>query len=223
MFIWLFRSPVVTKPHRIFSRKKFSTKLRLNTHSHITLITEMGFTLALALVINYLGSGLFLALFPQGGGISFYPVPLILFVWRWGWKWSLLLDWIYGVMTILLPGSTILSFYQVFTDFFLQYLPLTLAALVRRWIIDPKANNGKIYAALFIGPTIALFGMFVIAFWSGVFFYSQYAGPGEGPYYYSFIYNIFSTVGTLAFTVLVFWVAKNQFVKLVTLHYNKYY
>ncbi len=183
----------------------------------------MGFTIGISLVINLFGSAIFLALFPQGGGISFYPVPLIMFAWRWGWKPAFVMNAIYGWMCLLLPGSVVLSFYQLFLDFGIGYLPFALAAIARRWILNLETPQWKIYLAIFMGILVPISLQFVEAFWSGVFFYSQYAGPGQGPYIYSFIYNITSTAGTFGVTLLIFWSAQSQFVRLARIHYAKYH
>lgn len=169
---------------------------------------EMAVIMALTYVLSYISRTVFVPLWPEGGAISPNFLPLILYVVRNKWWYGVSCLLAYGVLSLTLPGSLLLSVWQFIFDNLLQYLPILVMMCFRRAVV---------HTAIFISGLLVVYMlMFGVAFVSGFLFWSRFAPAGEGKYIYALVYNLPIFLGSFVVTSLVWSLMRPQSLNLLT-------
>ncbi|HWI60907.1 MAG TPA: energy-coupled thiamine transporter ThiT [Symbiobacteriaceae bacterium] len=116
---------------------------------------------------------------PQGGSVTpASMVPILLVGLRHGPKWGVAAGVVTGLLNLILKPQ---AYYpvQVLLDYPIAFGVLGLAGLAA----------GKSETAGAVLGSLALFGRFVAHVLSGVFFFAEYAPPGQNVWVYSMVYN----------------------------------
>ncbi|GAB6098332.1 energy-coupled thiamine transporter ThiT [Halanaerocella petrolearia] len=159
-------------------------------------ISEMGVSLALAVILNYLK----IYEMPQGGSISLEMIPVIFIALRWGWKEGLLLGTGYGILQAMLAGYVV-HWSQLILDYPLAYGLLGLAGLIGA--LNQSNSLRKNSLLVSSGTLFGSFLRFIMHFISGAVFFGQYAPEGQSIWTYSLIYNSSYLIPETIITVIV--------------------
>lgn len=118
---------------------------------------------------------------PQGGGISFASLPILLLALTRGWRPALLAGWCAGVGHALF-GATVVHPVQLLLDYGLAQAALAAAALAARPSSPPSRSTVALGVLLGSAAQLAVFTT------SGAVFFASYAGASS-PVAYSLAYN----------------------------------
>ena len=172
---------------REMSDTKTGALVVIGQQSDLSLITEGGICLALALVLRDLTIPIGLSFGGFGGSITLVMVPLILFAVRYGAPWGILAGIAFGTLKYFFAEGFAVSWVSIIFDYSVAYGAVGLAGLFR-----VKDND---YSKLPLAAFVGCLGRFVIHFISGVTVYAQYM-PEEfmgmtmtSPVFYSVLYN----------------------------------
>lgn len=125
------------------------------------MIVEAGIMIALALILGEFK----IFQMPQGGSISFGMLPLIVFAIRWGVLAGIISGSLYGILSVIIFGGTILGPIQYILDYPLAYAFMGLSGIsVKKDKADIKG-----YIPFII---IAYLLKFVSHFLSGMIFFA---------------------------------------------------
>lgn len=153
---------------------------RLVMMMEIAIFTSLGFILDF-FSINFM---------PQGGGVGFKLIPLLLISYRWGASAGILGGFLMGMLD-LATGIKIYHWAQVFLDYFLANMVIGFVGIFRKqlqtFIKDQKRKSVLFLTSgsIFIACTMKYFVHVV----SGVVFFGMFA-EGQNVWIYSIQYNV---------------------------------
>ena len=140
-------------------------------------IIESGMAIALALVL----SRITIFRLSNGGEISLEMLPLLILSVRRGILTGILTGATFGGVFKLINGGIVLHPVQ-----YLLYYPLAFAMLGFSWIAFQNPRICFVITAMILSVMLRL-----SCHWSsGVFFFSNYAPPGQMIWLYSLLYNL---------------------------------
>lgn len=146
----------------------------------IAIFTSLGFILDF-FSINFM---------PQGGGIGFKLIPLIIISYRWGASAGILGGFLMGMLD-LATGITIYHWAQVFLDYFLANMVIGLVGIFRKQI-QQYIKEQKRKSVLFVTSGSILITCtlkYLCHVISGVVFFGMFA-EGQNVWIYSIQYNV---------------------------------
>lgn len=168
-----------------------------NKNDRLVMLMEAGIFAGLAFTI---------ALLPKGIGpikAEIGMIPIIILSYRRGLKTGLLSGFLWGFIKVATGNFTMLSFLQVFIEYFFAYFVAGLAgvgsAKLRQYIADDRWRSAFVTMAWSI--FFAVFIKYGIHFIAGVIYWGIYAPEGMNAVLYSFIVN--GAAGLATFIVVV--------------------
>ena len=164
------------------------------------MIVEAGIMIALSLILGEFK----LFEMPQGGSVSFGMLPLIVFAIRWGVLSGMIAGALYGILSVIIFGGTILGPIQYLLDYPLAYAFMGLSGIsVLRDKLDIKGYIPFIIVAYLLKFTSHFIsGMIFFAIDSANIFTLENARN-------SFLYNI-TYIGPEILILVIILVILNQ-------------
>jgi thiamine transporter len=163
--------------------------------NRITIIVEIGLTLALAAVLNTVK----VFEMPQGGTISLVMLPLIVLAMRRGPRVGVLAGLLYGVIDVMIDPF-IVHWAQLLLDYPIAYGAVGLAGIfsktLRRGLVAGKTLHA-VLAGLLPGVVLAAAARYAAHVTSGVIFFAEFA-EGQPVLAYSAVYNLYVAVSAVA-------------------------
>lgn len=158
----------------------------------LTVYIEAGVIATLAFIIS---------LFPiEGTGfdIALGSIPITLFCLRRGWKAGIFTGLLWGLLTIILGGASIIHPIQVVLDYPVAFAFNGLAGIVAPALQQATASGNQkkatyyIFLSTFIGTLARYFWHFI----TGVYYWGRFAPEGWSVGFYSFVFNGGSVIVT---------------------------
>lgn len=163
--------------------------------NRITILVEIGLTLALAAVLNTVK----VFEMPQGGTVSLVMLPLIVLAVRRGAGVGVLAGILYGVIDVMIDPFVV-HWAQFLLDYPVAYGAVGLSGLLAG-VVKSGIAQGRITRALMIGlvPAVILgaFARYAAHVASGVVFFAEFA-EGQPVLAYSAVYNLYVAVSAAA-------------------------
>lgn len=156
-------------------------------NKRIKFIAEVSIMVALGVVLDFIAK-LTNFMFPAGGSLSFAMIVIFIMGYRYGVIGSLITGLLLGVIQTFY-GASFYHPIQIFLDYYGGYALVGLSGLFFNLIKNESLNKKK---CLYISLSVMLGTLFrlICSFLSGVIFFSEWADPVLGPYWYSLLYNI---------------------------------
>lgn len=158
-------------------------------NSRLRTIAEIGLTIALFAVLDYLR--LKLPINIAGGSISLAMAPILVLAFFRGPAVGLLAGALCGGIDLFFDAYTI-NIFQTFLDYPIAYGLVGLAGVVSRQLkasFDAKKLQ-RVFLGILAGVGIAAVGRFLAHFLSGVIFFGSNAPKGQNIFLYSAVYNL---------------------------------
>lgn len=145
-------------------------------------MTEIGILVAVAGVLELISTLIpFLRMY-NGGSVSLGMLPIFIIAYKHGVKDGLIAGFVFGIMNFIL-GGIVIHWGSIFFDYFFAFTVLGFAGIFKQKVGD--TSKSFVYGIIFGG-----FLRYLMHSFSGVLFFSQYAG-NEGAFIYSFVfYNL---------------------------------
>lgn len=163
--------------------------------NRITILVEIGLTLALAAVLNTVK----VFEMPQGGTVSLVMLPLFVLAVRRGAGVGVLAGVLYGVVDVMIDPFVV-HWAQFLLDYPVAYGAVGLAGLLAG-VIKSNISQGKITQTLLIGLLPAVIigasARYAAHVASGVIFFAEFA-EGQPVLAYSAVYNLYVAVSAAA-------------------------
>ena len=141
-------------------------------------MTEIGILVAVAGVLELISTLIPFLHMPQGGSVGIGMLPIFIIAYKYGVRDGLMAGFVFGIINFILSGMVI-HWGSIFFDYIFAYTVLGFAG-----VFKGKANgfvNGVLFGGLL---------RYIMHGFSGMLFFSEWAGP-EGAFVYSFIlYNL---------------------------------
>ncbi len=103
------------------------TKIVVNWHYRLRILTEGAILIALAEILSFLP----LYKLPWGGSIDFAMLPIILFCVRWGFGPGMLVSCAHAILQTLFEGGIAIGWQSILGDFLVAYAVLGTAGLFK--------------------------------------------------------------------------------------------
>ena len=167
--------------------------------SSINVYLEAAMMAVVAVVVS------FIPIQGVGFDIALGAIPMTLIALRRGTKVGLFSGLLWGVLTIILGGASILHPVQVFLDYPVAFLFNGFAGLVAPAFQQASANGqvkravSLILLSTFIGTTARYFWHYI----TGVYYWGQFAPEGWSVRFYSFVFNGGSVIVTTVIAGLI--------------------
>ena len=153
---------------------------------------EAALFIVIALILTRFG----LRLWPQGGSINFFMVPLIVYAVRWGLRWGLLAGLAFGILNIFF-GSALYHPLSGLLDYIIPGMAFGLAGLFR--------GKTAVYLGALVGGTVTLLSHIA----SGILIFAHFM-PSEflglnmsNIWFYSFLYNATYIIPNIIFAIII--------------------
>lgn len=153
------------------------TKIVVNWHYRLRILTEGAILIALAEILGFLP----LYKFPWGGSIDLAMLPILLFCCRWGFGPGMLASTAHAILQTLFEGGIAIGWESILGDFLIAYMVLGIAGVFK----------GKFC----LGATVACTLRFLVHYVVGATIWAEYM-PEEffgmtmtTPWIYSALYN----------------------------------
>lgn len=163
--------------------------------NRITILVEIGLTLALAAVLNTVK----VFEMPQGGTVSLVMLPIFILAVRRGAGVGVLAGGLYGLVDVMIDPFVV-HWVQFLLDYPVAYGAVGLSGLLAGTVKSGIAQ-GRITRALLIGLVPAVIvgslGRYAAHVASGVVFFAEFA-EGQPVLAYSAVYNLYVAVSAAA-------------------------
>jgi len=157
-------------------------------------IAEIGIMLAVAVVLEAISTFVPFLHMPQGGSVSLGMLPIFYIAFKYGMKDGLIAGFAFGLANFMLNGFVI-HWGSIIFDYVLAFTVLGFAGAFGKGTVSNKVFVGGV---LFGG-----FLRYLMHSFSGVLFFSEYAGE-EGAFIYSFVfYNLPYMLASIALCIFV--------------------
>lgn len=166
---------------------------------NILVLTEAAIFAALAMSLSLLPD--FASWFTPSLG----AIPLILFSLRRGVKVGLLAGLCWGLLHFLLSKVYYLSIPQVVIEYIFAFLVMGLAGFFSTPLQQAliKGQTNKAFSLASLAAITAILVRYLLHFWAGILFWSDYAPEGLSPILYSVYVNGTAGLLTLLVTLIV--------------------
>ena len=153
------------------------TKIVVNWHYRLRILTEGAILIALAEILSFLP----LYKFPWGGSIDLAMLPVLLFCCRWGFGPGMLVSTAHAVLQTLFEGGIAIGWQSILGDFLIAYMVLGVAGAFR--------------GRFCLGVTVACALRFLVHYVVGATIWAEYMPEAffgmtmTTPWIYSALYN----------------------------------
>ncbi len=165
---------------------------RAKRRENLLALVEGAMMVALAIVLDLLCK-LIPSVFPYGGSISLFSIPLFYYSYRRGWRWGIGAGLVLAVVQMITgfyapPANTLFAvFLCILLDYIIAFTLLGTASL-----FAAPFSNGSGRRRL-VGYVVGAFGAsalrFIFSYISGIVLWDSYCPEGMSLWLYSLIYN----------------------------------
>lgn len=165
---------------------------RARRREYLLALVEGAMMVALAIVLDLLCK-LIPSVFPYGGSISLFSIPLFYYSYRRGAKWGLGAGLVLAIVQMITgfyapPANTALSvFLCIMLDYIIAFTLLGTASLFAR-PFSGGSNKRRLFGYA-VGAVGASALRFIFSFISGIILWDSYCPEGMSLWLYSLIYN----------------------------------